>query len=104
MEPLPGAVENRGNGTVKLCFLSGLKEIVGKEEVDLEYAGRLSDLLTSLSRTHGDRLERLLLDPHNPGSKSPFVKILVEGEDVGKADPELRGEETIFLFLPIAGG
>jgi len=36
--------------------------------------------------------------------KSAFVKVLVEGEDVGLSDPELRGEETIFLFMPIAGG
>jgi hypothetical protein len=89
---------------MRLCFLSGLKDIVGQEEVEIRYAGRLSDLLEILSRRHGQRLRRLLLDPENPGRKSAFVKVLVEGEDVGQADPELGGEETIFLFLPIAGG
>jgi hypothetical protein len=89
---------------MKLCFLSGLKEIVGQEEVEIEYEGRLTDLLEILSRKHGERLRSLLLDPENPGMKSAFVKVLVEGEDVGLADPELRGEETIFLFMPIAGG
>ena len=89
---------------MKLCFLSGLKEVVGEEEVEIEYAGKLSHLLDILSRKHGERLRSLLLDPEDPGRKSAFVKVLVEGEDVGQADPELRGDETIFLFLPIAGG
>lgn len=89
---------------MKLRFLSGLREIVGEEEVDLAYEGRLSDLLESLCGRHGEPLRRLLIDAANPGRKSPFVKILVDGEDVGQGDPELEGEEEIFLFLPIAGG
>ncbi len=89
---------------MKLCFLSGLKEIIGQEEVEIEYVGRLSGLLEILCTKHGKRLRSLLLDPEDPGKKSAFVKILVEGEDVGRTDPELGGEETIFLFLPIAGG
>jgi hypothetical protein len=89
---------------MRLCFLSGLKEVVGTEEIEIAYAGRLSDLLETLCREHGERLRSLLLDSERPGRKSAFVKVLVEGEDVGQTDPELRGEETIFLFLPIAGG
>jgi len=89
---------------MKLCFLSGLKEIVGQEEVEIEYAGRLTGLLEILSSKYGERLRSLLLDHEAPGKKSAFVKVLVEGEDVGRADPELKGEETLFLFLPIAGG
>jgi molybdopterin converting factor small subunit len=89
---------------MKLCFLSGLREIVGQEEVELEYEGRLSELLETLCERYGQSLRRLLLDEEDPGRKSPFVKILVDGEDVGQANPELRGEEQIFLFLPIAGG
>lgn len=89
---------------MKLCFLSGLKEVIGQEEVDIEYEGRLSGLLEILCAEHGKRLRSLLLDPGCPGKKSAFVKVLVEGEDVGQTDPILRGEETIFLFLPIAGG
>jgi len=89
---------------MRLCFLSGLKEIVGQEEVEIEYSGRLSVLLDNLCSQHDERLRMLLLDTQRPGRKSPFVKILVDGEDVGQADPELRGGEEIFLFLPIAGG
>jgi molybdopterin converting factor small subunit len=89
---------------MRLCFLSGLREIVGQEEVEIDHSGRLSDLLVTLCTMYDERLRTLLLDKENPGKKSPFVKILVDGEDVGQADPELRGGEKIFLFLPIAGG
>ena len=89
---------------MKLCFLSGLREIVGQEEVELEFEGKLSGLLETLCERYDKDLRLLLLDAQDPGRKSSFVKILVDGEDVGQADPELRGGETIFLFLPIAGG
>lgn len=89
---------------MRLCFLSGLREIVGQEEVEIEYSGRLSSLLETLCAMYDERLGILLLDTENPARKSPFVKILVDGEDVGQADPELGGGEKIFLFLPIAGG
>ena len=89
---------------MKLCFLSGLREIVGQQEVEVEFEGKLSELLEILCERYGRDLRLLLLDGEDPGRKSPFVKILVDGEDVGQADPELRGGETIFLFLPIAGG
>ncbi len=89
---------------MKICFLSGLKEIVGQEELEIEYAGRLSVLLEMLCERHGERLRGVLMDPGTRGKKSLFLKILVEGEDVGYKDPELSGGETVFLFLPIAGG
>ncbi len=89
---------------MKLCFLSGLKEIVGQEEFDMEFSGRLSELLEPLCSLHGDKLKRVLMDPHRPEKRSPFLKILVDGEDVRQEDPALTGSETLFLFLPIAGG
>ena len=89
---------------MKLCFLSGLKEILGQEEVDMEFSGRLSELLESLCTRHGDRLKAVLMDPDSPEERSPFLKILVDGEDVRQENPELTGNETVFLFLPIAGG
>lgn len=89
---------------MKLCFLSGLKEIVGQEELEIEYSGRLSGLLEILCDRYGEGLGRLLLDSGPPARKSLFVKVLVDGEDVRQEDPELTGNETVFLFLPIAGG
>ena len=89
---------------MKVCFLSGLKQIVGSEEVDWEYKGRLSGLLEVLCTHYGSKLRCLIMDPDCPGRYSPFLKILVNGEDAGRNDPELQGAETVFLFLPIAGG
>lgn len=89
---------------MKLFFLSGLKEIVGREELEIEYSGRLSGLLETLCDRYGEGLRRVLLDPGSPMKKSLFLKVLVDGEDVRKEDPMLSGQEIVFLFLPIAGG
>lgn len=89
---------------MKVYFLSGLKEIAGREELDIQYAGRLSYLLESLCKRYGDAFRRVLVDPDNPGERSPFLKILVDREVLEEEDPELKGDETVFLFLPIAGG
>jgi hypothetical protein len=84
--------------------LSGIKEIVGREEVEIQYAGRLSGLLELLCERHGEELRRVVKDPDRPEGKSPFLKILVDGQDTQEENPELTGSETLFLFLPIAGG
>ena len=89
---------------MNIIFLSGLKEIVGQEEWELEYEGRLSGLLETLCEMYGKPLRRLLFDSDTPGGKNTFVKILVNGRDVREDDPDLSGEETLYLFLPLAGG
>jgi hypothetical protein len=89
---------------VRLCFLSGLKEIVGREEVEIQYTGRLSGLLDLLCERHGEDLRRVVRDPARPAEKNPFLKILVDGQDTLEGDPDLTGSETLFIFLPIAGG
>ncbi len=89
---------------MKICFLSGLKEIVAQEELEIDFTGKLSSLLKELADRYGERLGAILFDSNPPEGRNPFLKILVEGEDVRQEDPLLAGDETIFLFLPIAGG
>ena len=89
---------------MNICFLSGLKETVGQVELQLDYTGKLSGLLEMLCDRYGQQLQHLLMDPDSPDAKNPFLKILVDGRDVKHGDPELTGDETLFLFLPIAGG
>jgi len=89
---------------MKVCFLSGLKDVAGREELDIVYRGPLSGLLEALCDRHGPALRARLLDPEHPSGRNAFVKILVDGRDVQVEDPDLTGTETVFLFLPIAGG
>ena len=89
---------------MKICFLSGLKEAAGRQELELEYEGPLSNLLETLCESQGPDLRGLVMDADDPGARSSYVKILVDGRDVREDDPELDGTETVFLFLPIAGG
>lgn len=88
---------------MKICFLSGLKEVVGQGELQMVYSGRLSDLLEKLCDLYGQGLRDMLL-PDESKVRNPQVKILVDDRDIRQEDPELVGNETIFLFLPLAGG
>ena len=89
---------------MKICFLSGLKDVTGREELEIEYEGKLSDLLAMLCKRYGSELFRLVMNPEKPEERNPFLKILVDSQDIRRENPELTGTETIFLFLPIAGG
>jgi len=89
---------------MRLNFLSGVKEIVGLEELEIDYAGELSGLLQLLCERYGEGLRRLVEDPDHAEKRNPFLKVLVDGKDPPEANPQLRGDETLFLFLPIAGG
>lgn len=89
---------------MKVCFLSGLKQVAGSQDVTLDYRGPLSGLLADLCGRYGPDMRRRLMDPDEPGVRNAFLKVLVDGEDVREEDPQLTGSETVFLFLPIAGG
>jgi molybdopterin converting factor small subunit len=89
---------------ITIYFLSGLQEIVGQNELKVTCSGRLSALLESLCHQHGEALARLLFESGTEGRRNAFFKILVNGVDVQQSDPDLSGDETVFLFLPIAGG
>ncbi len=89
---------------MKVCFLSGLKEVTGRQELELVYHGPLSGLLETLCDRYGPELHGRVMDPENPGARNVFLKILVDGRDIREEDPDLEGTETVFLFLPIAGG
>jgi hypothetical protein len=100
----PGVGSEGGGKGMKVCFLSGLRESAGRGELELTFSGPLSVLLGELCDRCGPELRRRVMDPERPERRSPFVKILVDGEDVRQDDPTLAGTEVVFLFLPIAGG
>ena len=89
---------------MKICFLSGLKEIVDREELEIEFAGKVSELMEALCTRFGNRFRERVMASDSSRTRNPFAKILVDGEDIRSEDPVLTGQETLFIFLPIAGG
>lgn len=109
MVPLQGAIVRRsrtgaGVAMLTIWFLSGLKEQVGRSEVRLEYRGAVSGLLEELGRRYGQGWRERVFAEDAAAGRNPFVKILVNGEDIGDEDPELAGDETLIFFMPVAGG
>lgn len=89
---------------VTIYLLSGLRESAGTHELRIAHQGTVSDLLKDLCGRHGPAFSGVVFPFGEAAGRNPFLKILVDGTDIQDADPELSGDETIFLFLPIAGG
>lgn len=89
---------------ITIYLLSGLREKAGAHELRISHRGRVSALLKDLCSRRGSAFSGVVFPFGEAAGRNPFLKILVDGADVQDADPELSGDETIFLFLPIAGG
>jgi len=89
---------------MKVCLLSGLKEIVGQEEIEIDFIGKVSELLDTLCNRFGNRFREQIMTNEADSTKNPFVKILVNGQDIRDEDPVLKDEDILYIFLPVAGG
>lgn len=89
---------------ITIYLLSGLRESAGTHELRISHRGTVSALLQSLCGRHGPAFSGIVFPFGEAAGRNPFLKILVDGADIQDADPQLWGDETIFLFLPIAGG
>lgn len=90
---------------ITIYLLSGLRESAGTHELRISsHRGTVSALLKDLCDRHGPAFSGVVFPFGEAAGRNPFLKILVDGADIQDADPELSGDETIFLFLPIAGG
>jgi|GEM_PF-1260154 len=89
---------------ITIYLLSGLRESAGTHELRMSHQGTVSALLKNLCGRHGPAFSGIVFPCGEAEGRNPFLKILVDGADIQDADPELSGDETIFLFLPIAGG
>lgn len=89
---------------ITVYLLSGLRESAGTHELRIDHRGTVSALLKDLCGRHGPGFSGIVFPFGEAARRNPFLKILVDGADIQDADPELSGGETVFLFLPIAGG
>lgn len=90
---------------VEVKFLARFRDITGERSVNIEYGGKISDLMNILIEKYGNEFKDALFDKE--GNIRDYMKILVNGEDVGASGglkAEIDGADEVVIFQTIAGG
>ena len=72
--------------------------------IEVDFTGKVSVLLDTLCNRFGNRFKEQIMISGTGSTRNPFVKILVNGEDIRDEDPVLKAEDILYIFLPVAGG
>lgn len=89
---------------VKIEVFATLRELIGKEVLEMENVNNVGELFESLIEMFGMNVKEILME----GDKiKEFVKILVNGKDIRNLrgmETELKDGDVISIFPPVAGG
>jgi len=87
-------------------FLPALPELIGRKELELEFAGdTVNHLIDHLVAQYGRKAEQALYD--ETGELDPVVQVLVNGEEWitrERLDTPLQEGDQIVLLMMMAGG
>ena len=90
---------------VTVKYLAQAREAAGRgsEEVELDGAVTVHDLIVRLARQHGSAFSRMALD--GSGCPHPSLLVIIGDEQVRPGDArKLTAGETITIMTPISGG
>ncbi len=90
---------------VEVKFLARFRDITGERSVNMEYNGNISNLMDKLTEKYGNEFKDALFDKE--GNIRDYMKILVNGEDVGASgglESEVGDNDEVVIFQTIAGG
>jgi MoaD family protein len=87
-------------------FLPGLPEVIGDNELDIEFAGTtVSDLIETLVDRYGQKAKEALFD--ELGKFDPMVQVLLNGEEWVTQDQlntTLQDGDSLVFMMMMAGG
>ena len=92
---------------VEVKFFTSLREITGKktDEIQLENAITVEELLTLLSYKYGKNFREYIYD--KKGKVQGFLSFLVNGKNINILegfDTKLKQGDTIAILPPVGGG
>ena len=90
---------------MRVRFYAGLSDIVGQKEIEMKFSGTVHDLMDKLCRKYGEKLREALFD--DSGQVRKYMKFLVNGQNIEHLNgllTELKDNDEMAVFLPIAGG
>ena len=92
---------------MRVRFFATLIEVAGRREVNISGVRTVKDLIEKLSEMYGDSFKsRIYVDAGRRRVK-PGVVILVNGKSIyhlNGLDTELKEDDTVSIFPPVAGG
>ena len=93
---------------VRVHTILGLKQIIGKREVDIEIpaAGTVDALLSAMVRTWGEELGSYLFAEGSTRLHS-HIRLMVNGQDIGflnGMETVLKDGDEVLILPPVAGG
>ncbi len=87
-------------------FLPTLPELIGRKELEYEFAGEtVAELIEHLIGQYGRAAEQALFD--QTGTLDPVIQVLVNGEEWitrERMDTRLREGDQVLLMMLMAGG
>jgi len=92
---------------VEVKFFTSLREITGKkvEEIQLDHAITVKELLTLLSDKYGERFREYLYT--REGQVQGFLSFLLNGKNINALDgfdTELKDGDVLAIIPPVGGG
>jgi MoaD family protein len=87
-------------------FLPTLPEVMGRKELEIEFAGEtVNDLIDHLVARYGRKARQALYD--KTGELDPVVQVLLNGEEWitrDQLDTALQDGDDVMLMMMMAGG
>lgn len=87
-------------------FLPMLSDVIGRKELEVEFAGTtVQDLIDHLATHYGRKAEQALYDKN--GELDPVVQVLLNGEEwiTGEQlDTDLQDGDSVVVLMMMAGG
>ena len=87
-------------------FLPVLPEVIGRKELEVEFAGEtIGDLIEHLVARYGRKAKQALYD--EKGELDPVVQVLLNGKEWvthDQLDTALQDGDNVMLMMMLAGG
>ena len=87
-------------------FLPALPEVIGRKELEVEFAGEtINDLIEHLVARYGRKARQALYD--EKGELDPVIQVLLNGKEwvtYDQLDTTLQDGDNVMLMMMLAGG
>lgn len=92
------------NARIKIRFLATFKQVVGKEEITLDFQPEttLGQILDTLAEKYGKDFEEAV--DKETGQINVDTLVMLNGQNVRDANVKLKADDLVIVTVPLGGG